>query len=72
MQAGLESLGARFHLGPVLTRLQKVADGLEAHLSDGQVIACDVVVSAIGLRPRIDLAAAAGCRSIAASSSIGT
>ncbi len=60
VQAGLESLGARFHLGPVLNRLQRVADGLEAHLSDGQVILCDVVVSAIGLRPRIDLAAAAG------------
>jgi len=60
VQAGLESLGARFHLGPVLNRLQRVADGLEAHLSDGQVIACDVVVSAIGLRPRIDLASAAG------------
>ncbi|EJM28343.1 NAD(P)/FAD-dependent oxidoreductase [Pseudomonas sp. GM25] len=60
VQAGLESLGARFHLGPVLTRLQKVVDGLEAHLSDGQVVPCDVVVSAIGLRPRIDLAAAAG------------
>ncbi len=60
VQAGLEGLGAKFHLGPVLTRLHKVADGLEAHLSDGQVIACDVVVSAIGLRPRIDLAAAAG------------
>jgi rubredoxin---NAD+ reductase len=60
VQAGLESIGAKFHLGPVLTRLQKVADGLEAHLSDGQIIPCDVVVSAIGLRPRIDLAAAAG------------
>ncbi|MHC8323221.1 NAD(P)/FAD-dependent oxidoreductase [Pseudomonas sp. GB2N2] len=60
LQAGLEGLGARFHLGPVLNRLQRVADGLEAHLSDGQVIPCDVVVSAIGLRPRIDLAAAAG------------
>ena len=60
VQAGLESLGARFHLGPVLTRLNRVADGLEAHLSDGSVITCDVVVSAIGLRPRIDLAAAAG------------
>ncbi|WP_338584036.1 FAD-dependent oxidoreductase [Pseudomonas sp. MAG733B] len=60
VQAGLESLGARFHLGPVLTRLQRVDDGLEAHLSDGQVIPCDVVVSAIGLRPRIDMAAAAG------------
>ncbi|WP_325985353.1 FAD-dependent oxidoreductase [Pseudomonas protegens] len=60
VQAGLESLGARFYLGPVLNRLQRSADGLEAHLSDGQVIACDLVVSAIGLRPRIDLAAAAG------------
>ena len=60
VQAGLESLGARLHLGPVLTRLQRTGDGLQAHVSDGSIIACDVVVSAIGLRPRIDLAAAAG------------
>lgn len=60
VQAGLEALGVRFHLGPVLTRLHKAASGLEAHLSDGQVIACDLVVSAIGLRPRTELAAAAG------------
>ncbi|QHG67871.1 NAD(P)/FAD-dependent oxidoreductase [Pseudomonas putida] len=60
VQGGLEGLGVRFHLGPVLTRLQQAGEGLEAHLSDGQVIACDLVVSAIGLRPRIDLAAAAG------------
>ena len=60
VQAGLQGLGVRFHLGPVLTRLQQEGDGLEAHLSDGSVIACDLVVSAIGLRPRTDLAAAAG------------
>ncbi|MDY7069079.1 Rubredoxin-NAD(+) reductase [Pseudomonas extremaustralis] len=60
VQAALEGLGARFHLGPVLNRLQRSADGLQAHLSDGKVILCDLVVSAIGLRPRIDLAAAAG------------
>ncbi|WP_448653677.1 NAD(P)/FAD-dependent oxidoreductase [Pseudomonas fluorescens] len=60
VQTGLEGLGARFHLGPVLNRLQRSADGLEAHLSDGEVIHCDLVVSAIGLRPRVDLAAAAG------------
>jgi len=60
VQAGLEGLGARFHLGPVLNRLQRTAEGLEAHLSDGKVIPCDLVVSAIGLRPRVDLAAAAG------------
>ncbi|SDI07828.1 NAD(P)/FAD-dependent oxidoreductase [Pseudomonas abietaniphila] len=60
VQAGLEGLGARFHLGPVLTRLLRTGDGLEAHLSDGEVVLCDLVVSAIGLRPRVDLAAAAG------------
>ncbi|MGH8382064.1 NAD(P)/FAD-dependent oxidoreductase [Pseudomonas sp.] len=60
VQTGLEGLGVRFHLGPVLTRLQRVAEGLEAHLSDGTVIPCDLVVSAVGLRPRIDLASAAG------------
>ncbi|KAB0484386.1 NAD(P)/FAD-dependent oxidoreductase [Pseudomonas psychrophila] len=62
VQAGLESLGARFHLGPVLTRLQRTDAGLDAHLSDGSVVPCDVVVSAIGLRPRIDMAAAAGIK----------
>ncbi|WP_137819070.1 NAD(P)/FAD-dependent oxidoreductase [Pseudomonas sp. 2FG] len=60
VQAGLEGLGARFHLGPVLASLQRTAEGLEAHLSDGTRLQCDVVVSAVGLRPRIDLAAAAG------------
>ena len=62
VQSGLESLGARFHLGPVLTRLQRTDVGLDAHLSDGSVVQCDVVVSAIGLRPRIDMAAAAGIK----------
>ena len=62
VKTALEGLGARFHLGPVLTRLQRTEDGLHAQLSDGSVISCDVVVSAIGLRPRIDLAAAAGIR----------
>ncbi|TWC32346.1 rubredoxin-NAD+ reductase [Pseudomonas sp. SJZ079] len=60
VQAGLESLGARFHLGPVLISLNHAAEGLLARLSDGTQIACDLVVSAVGLRPRIDLAAAAG------------
>lgn len=60
VQAGLEGLGARFHLGPVLARLERDGAGLQAHLSDGSVIACDLVVSAVGLRPRTDLAAEAG------------
>ncbi|WP_044873248.1 FAD-dependent oxidoreductase [Pseudomonas sp. LFM046] len=60
VQAGLESLGARFHLGPVLARLDRGEDGLDAQLSDGTRVHCDLVVSAVGLRPRTELAAAAG------------
>ncbi|KAF1052212.1 MAG: Rubredoxin-NAD(+) reductase [Stenotrophomonas maltophilia] len=41
-------------------RLERSGEALQAHLSDGQVIACDLVVSAVGLRPRTDLAAEAG------------
>ncbi|MGE6528523.1 NAD(P)/FAD-dependent oxidoreductase [Pseudomonas sp. NPDC077382] len=60
VQRGLESLGARFHLGPVLERLGREDEGLVAQLSDGQQIPCDLVVSAVGLRPRTELAEAAG------------
>lgn len=60
VQRGLQSLGARFHLGPVLERLERQGDGLQAQLSDGQRIRCDLVVSAVGLRPRTELAEAAG------------
>lgn len=60
VQRGLESLGARFHLGPVLERLDRHGENLEARLSDGQRLSCDLVVSAVGLRPRTELAAAAG------------
>lgn len=60
VQRGLESLGAHFHLGPVLERLERNGDALQAQLSDGNRIDCDLVVSAIGLRPRTALAEAAG------------
>jgi rubredoxin-NAD+ reductase len=60
VQRGLESLGAHFHLGPVLERLERNGDALQAELSDGSRIDCDLVVSAIGLRPRTALAEAAG------------
>jgi rubredoxin-NAD+ reductase len=62
VRRGLESLGARFHLGPVLERLERKGEDLQAQLSDGQQIDCDLVVSAVGLRPRTELAEAAGLR----------
>jgi len=60
VKRGLEGIGARFHLGATLELLQRSTDGLQATLSDGSQRACDLVVSAVGLRPRTELAAEAG------------
>lgn len=60
VENGLRSLGVVFHFGPTLSTLKKVADGLEATLSNGDVVKTDIVISAIGLRPRTALAKAAG------------
>ena len=60
VQHGLESLGARFHFGTVVERLERTLNSLQAQLADGQRLECDLVVSAVGLRPRTELAEAAG------------
>lgn len=60
VKRGLEGVGARFHLGATLERLQRSTDGLQATLPGGSQRACDLVVSAVGLRPRTELAAEAG------------
>ncbi|GIZ13713.1 NAD(P)/FAD-dependent oxidoreductase [Pseudomonas sp. NCCP-436] len=60
VQAGLQGIGVRFYLGPMLASLDHAGDALLGRLSDGQMIECDAVLSAVGLRPRIALAAAAG------------
>ena len=60
VQAGLQSLGVGFHLGPVLNSLMHAGERLLAELSDGTRIDCDLVLSAVGLRPRTALAEQAG------------
>jgi rubredoxin-NAD+ reductase len=62
VQAGLEAKGARFHFGPLVTAVDYTDDrsGVEVSLSDSRVIEADIVVSAVGVRPRLDLARAAG------------
>lgn len=60
VQQGLESLGVRFHLGPMVSRINRNSDELQVVLSNGEEISADIVVSAIGLRPRLDLAVKAG------------
>lgn len=60
VQQGLEGLGVKFHLGPLITRVTQSEKGLVADLSNGEQIETDIIVSAIGLRPRLDLAVKAG------------
>lgn len=57
---GLGALGVRWHFGRTGKRVERAGDGYEVTLDDGETIAADVVLSAIGLKPRTALAQAAG------------
>lgn len=62
LQSSLEQAGARFRFGVGLQRVDRRADGpgLTLTLSDGSTLEADLVLSAIGLRPRAALATVAG------------
>lgn len=60
LQSGLESIGVRFHLQAVITKLTHENNGIKAELSNGNVVEADLAVSAIGIRPRLELATKAG------------
>lgn len=64
LRAGLERAGAVFELGKMVSAIAPHGDGLRVQLSDGRALETDLVLSAVGLAPRIDLAQAAGiaCR----------
>ncbi len=57
---GLEGLGVKFHFGPAVKAVDKAGDGYRCTLTDGTVVDADLVISAVGLRPRIALAKEAG------------
>lgn len=57
---GLASLGVQFHFGASVTAVNKAASGVVVTLADGAEVQADIVLSAIGLRPRTGLAQAAG------------
>ena len=60
LQQALADAGVRFHLGTSVQAVSTEAEGLRVHLANGQSLHSDVVLSAVGLRPRIALAQAAG------------
>lgn len=57
----LEAAGVAFRFGVALARVDhREGGGLRLQLTDGSALECDLLLSAIGLRPRTSLAAAAG------------
>lgn len=60
LQNRLEAAGVVFHLGISVQRVERVDGRLHLTLANGGIMETDVVLSAVGLRPRIALAEAAG------------
>jgi rubredoxin-NAD+ reductase len=56
----LAALGVNWHFGRTGKRVERTADGYRVTLDNGETVAADVVLSAIGLKPRTQLAQAAG------------
>ncbi|WP_283788724.1 FAD-dependent oxidoreductase [Bermanella sp. WJH001] len=59
LQPALETLGVSLHLEKAVTSVSKVGEQYVAHLSDGSQLEADVMLSAVGLKPRVALAQAA-------------
>ena len=62
VQAALEEKGAKFHFGPLATAVNKTENGVSVVLNNGETIEADVVVSAVGVRPRTELAEKVGLK----------
>ncbi len=62
LRAALEAAGVRFHFGTTAQSVQHAHAGLNVSLASGESLASDLVLSAIGLRPRLELAQAAGLK----------
>ncbi len=60
MRDALSRAGVRWHLGRTVAAVEHAPPGLEIRLADGARIGADVVLSAVGLRPRTRLAQTAG------------
>ena len=60
VQRGLEEKGGKFLFGPLVTEVNRSADGVVVSLNNGDTVEADIVLSAVGVRSRIDLARAAG------------
>ena len=56
----LSALGVQWHFGTSVDAIHREGTGYSVQLKDGSTLTVDVVLSAVGLKPRTALAAAAG------------
>lgn len=62
LQDKLSESGVRWHFSTTVQAVNRNGDTLEMKLANGHSISCDVALSAVGLKPRLDLANAAGIK----------
>ena len=60
LQNHLSAAGVRWHLGTTIESIERIGSELHVTLANGHTIQCEVALSAVGLRPRLDLAKATG------------
>ena len=60
LQGKLSAAGVRWHLATTVNAIDRKGDSLQVTLENGSTINCDVFLSAVGLKPRIELAKATG------------
>jgi rubredoxin-NAD+ reductase len=58
----LSALGVQWHLGTSVQSVDSAGDGYKLTLANGASLQADIVLSAVGLKPRTALAAAAGIK----------
>lgn len=62
LQRSLEAVGVVFHMNTTTQRVEKSGEKLQLTFASGETIKADILLTAVGLVPRIDLAKAAGIK----------
>jgi len=65
LQGKLSDAGVKWHFSTTVQTVDRNGDVLQITLANGSLISCDVVLSAVGLKPRLDLAKSAGIHTAA-------
>ena len=60
LQEKLSAAGVHWHLSTTVQAIDRHGDALQVTLANGNTISCDVFLSAVGLKPRIELAKESG------------